>query len=316
MVVDLKDAAALARLKGLIANSDVFVENYRPGVAQRLGLGYGDLAGINPRLVYCSITGYGQTGPYAQKGAFDVTVQAMSGLMSVTGEEGRSPAKCGVPVGDFAAGLYGALVTLAAVHKARETGRGAHVDCSMLGALLGIAALQTSEYFGTGVAPKRLGSKHPRNAPYQGFQGSDRAFTAAAGNDKLWRDFCDVVGRPELPEDPRFRTQSLRAKNQTELADLLEPIFVTETAAHWCAALDAKGVPCAPVADYAEILADPHVDHLRLVRDMALPNGAAFRTVGFPVLLSDYDFEISRPPPELGEHTEEVFAEWTQPLRP
>ena len=312
IAVDLKDPAAVERLKRLLATADVFVENYRPGVTDRLGLGYEDLRALNPRIVYCAITGYGQTGPYARKGAFDVTVQAMSGLMSVTGEEGQPPVKCGVPVGDFAAGLYGAFVTLAAVMRARETGQGAFVDCSMLGSLLGVAALQTSEYFGTGQAPKRLGSKHPRNAPYQGFEASDRPFAVAAGNDKLWRDLCAVVGRPDLPGDPLFATQSLRAKHQSELAAILQPIFRTRTADAWCEALDAEGIPCAPVASYAEILDDPHVRHLALVQELRLPNGAVTRTVGFPIGLSDFEFAVARPPPRLGEHNEEVFAEWTR----
>ena len=223
---------------------------------------YDELKRYNPRLVYCSITGYGQSGPYAQRGAFDVTVQAISGVMSVTGEPDRPPVKCGVPVGDFAAGLYAAFVSLAAVLQARQTGRGAYVDCSMLGSLLGIAALQTSEYFGTDIAPKRLGSAHPRNAPYRGFEASDRPFTVAAGNNKLWRELCEIVGQQELADDPRFLTQSLRAKNQQALFDILQPIFLTRTAEEWCRLLDEKGVPCAPVNTYPEILGDEHIRHM------------------------------------------------------
>lgn len=316
ITVDLKNPAEVARLKELVRSADIFVENYRPGVAARLGLGFDELMALQPRLVYCSITGYGQTGPYAQKGAFDVTVQAMSGMMSVTGEEERPPVKCGVPVGDFGAGLYAAFVALAAVLRARNSGEGAYIDCSMLGSLLGIAALQTSEYFGTGLPPRRLGSAHPRNAPYQGFSASDRPFTVAAGNDKLWRDLCEIVGLPALSGEPRFRTQSERAKNQKELAALLQPIFETRTADEWCAALDAKGVPCAPVADYPEILTNEQVQHMELVRELTLPNGASTRTVAFPVKLSGYQFEVTRPPPALGQHSEEVFKEWTgNPVR-
>ena len=311
ITVDLKNLAALERLRDLVRTVDVFVENFRPGVTDKLGLGYDALKRHNPRLVYCSITGYGQSGPYAQKGAFDVTVQAISGVMSVTGEPDRPPVKCGVPVGDFAAGLYAAFAALAAVLQAKKTGHGAHIDCSMLGSLLGIAALQTSEYFGTNAAPKRLGSAHPRNAPYRGFDALDRPFTVAAGNDKLWRDLCEIVGKPELAQDPRFLKQSLRAKNQQALFDILQPIFVTRTAEEWCRLLDERGVPCAPVNNYPEILADEHVRHMGLVRELTLPNGAATRTVGFPVAISNFDFNITRPPPQLGEHNDEVFAEWT-----
>ncbi|MGA0534119.1 CaiB/BaiF CoA transferase family protein [Hansschlegelia sp. KR7-227] len=312
VALDIKDKADLAKLYALVENADIFIENFRPGAMQRAGLGYDQLKARNPRLIYCSITGYGQTGPYALKGAFDVTVQAMSGLMSVTGEEDGPPVKCGVPVGDFVTGLYAAYVILAAVMRARATGKGAQIDCSILGSLLGISALQTSEYFGTGKAPRRLGSAHPRNAPYAGFQGSDKPFTIAAGNDKLWRDTCAIVGRPDLPDDPRFATQSLRAKNQDELAAILQPIFSTRTSAEWLVEFDAKGVPCAPINDFAEILADPHVREAGWVQPMTMPNGATAETVGFPIALTDYAFEITRQPPRLGEHNDEVLSEWTE----
>ncbi|MCS0494764.1 CoA transferase [Ancylobacter sp. MQZ15Z-1] len=312
VALDIKNKDDLARLYALVENADVFVENFRPGALARSGLSYEDLKKRNPRLVYCSITGYGQNGPYAQKGAFDVTGQAMSGLMSVTGEADGPPVKCGVPVGDFATGLYAAFVILAAVMRARETGEGAHIDCSILGSLLGISALQTSEYFGTGKAPRRLGSAHPRNAPYAGFEASDKPFTIAAGNDKLWRDTCAIVGRPDLPDDPRFATQSLRARHQDELTAILQLIFSTRTAAEWLADFDAKGVPCAPINDFADILHDPHVRHAGWVRPMTMPNGARAETVGFPVAMTGYSFEIERRPPDLGEHNDEVYREWTQ----
>ena len=310
VTIDPKDPAQLADLYRLVESADIFIENFRPGVMKRLGLDYDTLRKKNPRLVYCSITGYGQTGPYALKGAFDVTVQAISGVMSVTGEEGRDPVKCGVPVGDFVAGLYAAYASISAVHWAKKSGKGTFIDCSMLGSLLGIAALQTSEYFGTGVAPKRFGSAHPRNAPYQAFNAQDRAFAVAAGNDKLWQSLCNVVGRKNLPSDPRFVTQTGRMKNQKALAAILAPIFRQRPADQWIAELDALGVPCAPVFDYAEILADRHVDHMRIVREILLPNGATTKTVGFPIGMSEFQFDITRPPPALGEHNEEVLAEW------
>jgi crotonobetainyl-CoA:carnitine CoA-transferase CaiB-like acyl-CoA transferase len=310
VAVDPKNSAHLADLYRLVESADVFIENYRPGVMKRLGLDYDTLKKKNPRLVYCSITGYGQTGPYAMKGAFDVTVQAMSGLMSVTGEEGRDPVKCGVPVGDFAAGLYAAFTIVSAVRWAQKSGQGTHIDCSMLGSLLGIAALQTSEYFGTGIAPKRYGSAHPRNAPYQAFNASDRAFTVAAGNDKLWQALCDVAGRKDLVVDPRFLTQADRMKNQKALAEILSPIFATRPAHVWIAEFDAQGVPCAPVLDYEEILADHHVEHMKLVQEIDLPNGALTKTVAFPLSMSQFQFGITRRPPALGEHTEEVLKEW------
>jgi crotonobetainyl-CoA:carnitine CoA-transferase CaiB-like acyl-CoA transferase len=310
LVADLKDTAQVARLRDLCAVADVVLENFRPGVMDRLGLGYEALRALNPKLIYCSLTGYGQTGPYAKKGAFDVTVQAISGVMSVTGEENGPPVKCGVPVADFTAGLYTAYTALAAYGQAQRTGKGTHVDCSMLGCMLGIAALQISEYFGTGRAPRRLGSAHPRNAPYQGFEGSDKPFAIAAGNDKLWAEVCDAVGLSELRNDARFVTQSLRARNQHELAALLQSSFAQRTAGEWLTEFDRRGVPCAPINDFAEVLADPHVEAMGIVQDIALPNGVHTPTVVFPVQLKGYTFEPGVRPPKLGEHTEAVYSEW------
>lgn len=310
IAVDLKNRAQVERLRSLCAVSDVILENYRPGVLARLGLGYDALSKTSPKLVYCSLSGYGQTGPYATRGAFDVAVQAMSGVMSCTGDPDGQPAKCGVPVGDFTAGLYSAFCILATLREVERTGRGACIDCSMLGALLGIAALQTSEYFGTGVPAKRLGSAHPRNAPYQAFQGSDKPFVIAAGNDRLWREVCEAVGMPALADDPRFVGQLDRAKNQRGLAAILQRVFSTRTASDWLAELDRRGVPGAPIYDFGEVLADPHVAAMGWLTEMALPNGATTPTVGFPVGLSNFSFAVRRPPPRLGEHTEEVYAEW------
>ncbi len=310
IALDLKNREDVATLKALAVVTDVFIENFRAGVAPRLGLGYDDLRKENPRLIYCSISGYGQTGPYAQKGAFDVTVQGLSGLMSVTGEEGRPPVKCGVPVGDFCAGLYAAFTIVAMLHRARESGEGGYIDCSMLGALLGIAALQTSEYFGTGKPGRKLGSAHPRNAPYQAFKASDDYFIVAAGNDSLWRQVAEAVGMPELVDDPRFATQQDRAAHQQELASLLEPCFAGRPATEWLAEFDRRGVPCAPILDYPAVLSDPHVEAMRLVRPMTLPNGVLTRTLAFPVGITGYAFDVYREPPQLGAHTGEVLAEW------
>ena len=310
IAVDLKDAASLQRLKQLTAVADVVVENFRAGVLRRLGLGYDDLKQTNPRLVYCSISGYGQKGPYAEKGAFDVTVQGMSGLMSVTGEEGRPPVKCGVPVGDFCAGLYAAYTITAMLIRARETGEGAFIDCSMLGSLIGVAALQTSEYFGTGNSGQRIGSAHPRNAPYQAYLAKDDYFIIAAGNNTLWRAVAEAVGQPNLVDDPRFKSQLDRARHQVALAEILEAEFGKRPAAEWLAEMDRRGVPCSPINSYPEILSDPHVEAMRLVRPLRLPNGVETKTIAFPVAISGYEFTVDQPPPELGAHSADIASEW------
>lgn len=310
LVANLKNDAEVQRLRELCASADILLENFRPGVMDRLGLGYDSLREINPKLVYCSLTGFGQTGPYAKKGAFDVTVQAISGVMSVTGEEDGEPVKCGVPVADFTAGLYAAYSSMAAYEQAKRTGKGTHVDCSMLGCMLGISALQISEYFGTGMEPKRLGSAHPRNAPYQGFQGRDKPFAIAAGNDKLWGQVCAAVGKPELKDDPRFITQTLRALNQRELATILQPHFLQRDAAAWLVEFDERGVPCAPINTFGDILADRHVAEMGIVHEMELPNGVRTPTLIYPVKLKGFTFETGSRPPKLGEHTEEVYEQW------
>jgi crotonobetainyl-CoA:carnitine CoA-transferase CaiB-like acyl-CoA transferase len=260
-------------------------------------------------LIYASISAFGQTGPRATEGGFDLTMQAMAGVMSVTGLPGGDPVKCGVPLCDFVSGLYGALGVTSALNSRRDTGTGQHVDVAMFGATLAVAALQTSEYFGTGNDPKKLGSAHPRNAPYQAFAAADGHFGMAAGNDRLWQLVCEVVERPDLTEDQRFTSPTLRAANQDALRELLEEIFARNTVAHWLGAFQAAGVPSSPINTYSEALADPQVQHMGWVQDLTLPNGVVTTSFGSPLRLDDQAIPIRCGPPALGEHTDEVLAE-------
>ncbi|MDM5281902.1 CaiB/BaiF CoA transferase family protein [Peribacillus frigoritolerans] len=310
VVIDFKIQEELKLLKELCLKADVIVENFRPGVLEKFGLDYNCLSELNHKLVYCSISGYGQLGPFAKKGAFDVSIQAFSGLMSVTGEEDGQAVKCGVPIADFAVGLYAAYTIAASIHKSKKRGKGAYIDCSMLGSVLGISALQTSEYFGNGQVPKRLGTAHPRNAPYEGFNGYDKPFVIAAGNDKLWYEVCEATNLRDLFTDPRFVTQTLRAKNQRVLKSILQKVFITKSAAEWLDEFDKRGVPSAPVNDFQEALASPITESLDIVKRMDLPNGKQTQTIGFPVKMTGYEFEIYRNPPIIGEHNEEVIEEW------
>ncbi|WP_318509492.1 CoA transferase [Bacillus sp. T3] len=310
--IDFNNPEQQQLLKELCLKADVIIENFRPGVLAKFGLNYDGLVQEHPKLVYCSISGYGQVGEYAKKGAFDVTIQAFSGMMSVTGEEDGPPVKCGVPIADFGVGLYAAYSIVASILKVNQTGKGTYIDASMLGSVLGISALQTSEFFGNGVAPKRLGSAHPRNAPYQAFAAADKPFVIAAGNDKLWFQVCEATNLGELFEDPRFVSQPLRAKNQKELKGLLEEVFATKTAAQWITEFDRRGVPTSPVNDFSEALAHPITHSLNILEKLELPNGVQTSTVGFPVKLTDYRFEIYRNPPKLGQHNDQVIKEWLQ----
>jgi crotonobetainyl-CoA:carnitine CoA-transferase CaiB-like acyl-CoA transferase len=308
VTLDLKDARDKARARSLVLGADVLIENNRPGVMDRLGLGYASFRAEKPALVYCSISAFGQEGPRAQEGGFDLTMQAMAGIMSVTGEPGGAPVKCGVPLSDFCAGLYGAFAIAAVLRRVKEGGEGEHIDVSMLGTSLGVAALQTSEYFGTGRDPAKLGSAHPRNAPYQAFRAKDDYFAMAAGNNSLWKSVCEVTGLQQLFADERFATTTLRAKNQAALKEILEREFAKHTAEDLIARFRAAGVPCAPINTYSKALADPQVAHMQWIREITLPGGARARTFASPLRFSGKGFPIRRDPPALGEHNDEVFG--------
>jgi crotonobetainyl-CoA:carnitine CoA-transferase CaiB-like acyl-CoA transferase len=311
VTLNLKSEADVALLRAMAEDAHVLIENNRPGVMDRLGLGYAALSALNPRLVYCSISAYGQTGPRAQEGGFDLTVQAMSGIMSVTGEPGAPPVKCGVPLADFAAGLYGAFGIVSALRGVDADGRGTHLDVPMLGATLGIAALQTSEYFGSGRDPVRLGSAHPRNAPYRVFRSADGYFGMAAGNDALWRSVCKTVGRMDLLDDQRFASPTARAQHQEALLVILEAEFANAPTAVWLQRFRDAGVPCAPINSYSEVLADPQVEHMGWVQPIELPNGVMTKTFTAPIRLSGEGLPVRLRPPALGEHNDEVLG----PLR-
>jgi crotonobetainyl-CoA:carnitine CoA-transferase CaiB-like acyl-CoA transferase len=313
VALDLKDPRQRSAALELCLTADVVVENNRPGAMQRNGLGYQQIAARNPKIVYCSISGFGQSGPRGNEGGFDVTIQAIAGVMSVTGEPGAAPVKCGVPISDFATGLYAAYSIAAALRDVARTGKGANIDISLLGSTLAVAALQTSQYFGTGTSPLKTGSAHPRNAPYQAFKASDDYFVMAAGNNKLWEAVCEVVERHELLQDDRFKTTSDRAENQAELTSILEPIFLTKSARTWLEAFRNAGVPCAPINDYAAALDDPQVHAMGWVQELELPSGATTRTFGSPVRFDGRTMRIARRPPALGEHTEEVLASLRRP---
>lgn len=308
VTLDLKDPQQNAQAKRLIAEADVLIENNRPGVMQRLGLDFDTLHALNPRLLYCSISAYGQSGPRAQEGGFDVTIQAMSGIMSVTGEAGGAPVKCGVPVSDFTAGLYGAMSICAQLRQVQATGQGVHIDVPMMGTSLAIAALQTSEYFGTGRDPVKLGSAHPRNAPYQAFRAQDDYLVMAAGTQALWETVCRVLKSEHWLQDARFASTALRAQNQTALKELVEAVLQADTATNWIAALSGAGVPCCPINNYSAVLADAQTEAMEWVQPLEMANGHATRTVATPLKFNGAAAPIKRRPPRLGEHNAEILG--------
>jgi crotonobetainyl-CoA:carnitine CoA-transferase CaiB-like acyl-CoA transferase len=309
IVLDLKSAAGTQAGHRLIESADVVIENNRPGVMARLGLDYPTVKPLNKNLVYCSISAFGQSGPRAKDGGFDTAVQAASGIMSVTGEEGAAPVKAGVPVADLSTALYAAYTVTALLRRVADGGPGGYIDISMLGASLGVSAFQTSEYFGTGKDPKRWGSAHPRNAPYQAFKTRDTHFVLAAGNDKLWASVCKVIQRVDLVDDKHFSTTANRAANQVQLKECLEDIFAEDDAANWIERLRAEGVPCEPINTYSAALDDPQVIQSGWLSDLMLASGVQTQAFGFPAIIDAENAPIYRTAPNLGEHTQEVLEE-------
>ena len=315
VVLDLKTPDGLANARKLALSGDVVIENFRPGVMAKFDLDHASLMKQKPSLVYCSVSAYGQSGPRAREGGFDMALQAMSGAMSVTGDADGRPAKCGIPIADFTTGLYAAFSVVASLNKVArgkngdDHSRGDHIDVSMLGSMLGIANLQTSELFGTGRDPVRLGSAHPMNAPYAGFRCRDGDIALAAGTNKLWEAACNGIGRRDLITDPRFTTPTLRAKHQHELRDLLEQTFANFDGAQLLEIFRERGVPCAPINTYSQVLADPQVEHMQWVEPVTLPGNVASKTVISPQRVSGERLGVYRNPPALGEHTFEILTE-------
>ena len=309
LTADLKRPEGVQIVRRLARTADVFVQNYRPGVVERLGLAYADLSAINPRLVYCSISGFGATGPYASRGGYDLIAQGMSGIISVTGDEGGPPAKAGVPLSDLAAGLFGAYGILCALEYRERTGEGQFVDTSLLEAAMALTVWESSEYWVTGRAPKPLGSAHRLSAPYQALRAQDGYFTVGANTDKLFEGLCRVIGRLDLLEDPRFAGRAERLQNRAALIPEIEKTTVGETRAYWLERLDKEGVPSGPINTYPEALSDPHALARQMVVDLVHPGAGAIKALGVPVKLSETPGAVDRPAPLLGQHTAEILTE-------
>jgi formyl-CoA transferase/CoA:oxalate CoA-transferase len=308
LAVDLKSEEGLAAVRRLARRADVVVENFRPGTAQRLGLGYEELAAENPGLIYASISGYGQTGPEASRAGYDAIAQARSGIMSVTGETDGPPVRFGVSGSDLIAGTWAVIGILAALHERDRSGRGQWVDISLLDGSVSWLTYVASGYFASGDIPKRYGSAHPTIAPYQAFPTADGWIMIAVGNDGLWRRFTEAVGRPELAEDPRFSANPLRVAHRDELIPLLEEVLRARTTAEWLAALGDAGVPVGPIQTVAEAVNDPQVLARGMVAEVEHPTAGTLKTLGCPIRLTGTPAAVRTPPPLLGQHSDEVLA--------
>ena len=309
ITVDLKKPEGVEIIHRLVKTADVFVQNYRPGAAGRLGVGWEQLRAINPRLVYCAISGFGATGPYASRGGYDLIAQGMSGIISVTGDEEGPPAKAGVPLSDLAAGLFGAYGILCALEHRRKTGVGQLVDTSLLEAAMALTVWESTEYWVTGEAPRPLGSAHRLSAPYQAVRARDGWFTVGANNDKLFEALCRALERPELVADPRFSGRRERFANRAALIPEIEKTTITEDRAHWLGRLEKEGVPSGPINTYAEALSDPHALARDMVVDLVHPGAGAIKALGVPVKLSDTPGAVDRAAPVLGQDNAAILTE-------
>ena len=308
VVLDLKSPEGLAEFHRLVATADVVVENWRPGVAARLGVDYDTLAVIRPSLVYASISGFGQSGPYADRPGYDLIAQAMTGVMSITGEPGGRPVKSGIPVADLGSGLFCAVGILAAWISSRDTGHGQHVETSLFESALALAVWESTEFWDTGRVPAKLGSANRMSAPYQALATRDGFVTIGANNDRLWRRLCAALDLPDLPGDPRFATNPGRMENRAQLVEVLEERLVERGTAEWVDLLLAAGVPAGPIQDYRQVLEeDPHVKARGMVQRLQHPVEGELPVLASPLRLSRTPPSIRRPPPLLGQHTDEVL---------
>ena len=303
------DGQSLAR--DLARKCDVLIENYKYGDLARYRLGYEDLRELNPRLIYCSVTGFGQTGPYRQRPGYDFMIQGMGGMMSVTGEPdgspGGGPQRAGVPIADIITGMYASIAICAALAHRAETGVGQHLDLALLDSQIALLAYQNTNYFATGQPPKRIGNLHPNIVPYQPFQTKDGAVILACGNDNLFRKFCEASAQAALAGDPRFATNGKRVENRAELTRLLGEVFRQRTTAAWVDLLEKAGVPNGPINDLAQVYAEPQVKARGIRIDLDHPVAGKLPTVASPMRFSGTPIEYRRGPPVLGEHTVEVL---------
>ncbi|WP_423197698.1 MULTISPECIES: CaiB/BaiF CoA transferase family protein [unclassified Cupriavidus] len=308
--IDLKNPAGLEAFYELVRGADVLVENNRPGVAARLKIDHATLDAINPRLVYASISGFGQTGPWSARPGLDLIAQAMSGVMSVMGHPDAPPVKASVPIADLGAGLFTAYGILSALMGRQQTGKGQYVDASLFETALGLSVWESAEYWGTGQVPVPIGSANRMSAPYQAVRAADRHFVIGAANPKLWKALCDVIGRPELVDDPRFVDNAARIRHRDALIGEIEAEFARRPANEWVDALLAAGVPAAPIATYDEALASEQAVARNMVLEIEHPVEGATRALGFPVKLWGTPQQVRYPAPLLGQHTDEVLAEF------
>ena len=311
VTVNLSRPGGQGIVRELARKSDVLIENYKVGDLARYGLGYEDLRKINPRLVYCSVTGFGQTGPYRDRPGYDFMIQGMGGLMSITGERddapGGGPQKAGIPIADIMTGMYATIAVCAALAHRAESGVGQHLDLALFDSMVAVLANQGANYLATGESPGRLGNAHPNIVPYQTFKTADGDMILACGNDKLFRRFCEAANCEALRDDPRFATNGKRVENRSELTRILAELFRTRTTREWVEALEAAGVPNGPINSIEQVFSEPQALARGLRFEMSHPKAGKVSLVRSPMRFSGTPIEHRLPPPLLAEHTDEIL---------
>ena len=311
VTLDISKPEGQVLARQIIAKSQVLVENFKTGGLAKYGLAYDDLKNEYPGLIYCSITGFGQTGPYALRPGYDVLIQAMSGMMSVTGEPHGEPMKSAIPVADLMAGMYAGVAINAALRHREITGEGQRIDISMLDVMVAFSTVQGMNYLSTGEVPKRLGNQHPNIVPYQAFKTGDGDMILAVGNDSQFQRFCEIAGRPDLPEDPRFATNADRLKNRDEIIPIVQELMLQKPTDFWLKALEESSVSGGPINRLDQVFADPQVNarDMKLEMDYPATNGGKVTLINSPMRLSETPTEARLAPPMLGEHTDEVLKD-------
>ena len=309
IVVDLKTREGQGVLHRLARTADVLIENYRPNVMRGFGLDFSSLSKLTPKLIYASISGYGQTGPSAKKGGFDLVAQGVSGIMSITGEPGRSPVKAGIPVTDLGAGLFALSGIVAALFHRTKTGHGQHVDTSLVEAGIALSVWEATEYFSGAAIPEPMGSAHRMIAPYQAIRCADGYITLGTANDRLFHRLCELLGHAEWADHQDYVNNTTRVRNRVALAAQIEAITVRHPRRHWLSVLEEREIPCGPINTYEEVMSDPQIQARQMVVDTDHPTLGRVRTLGTPLKMSDTPLVTGRPAPLLGEHTEQVLQE-------
>jgi crotonobetainyl-CoA:carnitine CoA-transferase CaiB-like acyl-CoA transferase len=308
VTVNLKTPDGVAIVKGLALVSDVFLENFTPGTTEELGIGYEHIRALNPRIIYCSITGFGPDGPYRDRTGYDLAVSGLGGLIGITGEPDRPPVKVGVAITDVCTGISAQGAICAALYARERTGVGQRIDLSLLETQVAALVNIASSFLVSGQVPRRWGTAHETIVPYQGFETADRDMIIAVGNERLWEKLCRAIAAPQLLGDPRFKTNPLRVRHRAECVAALQAILKTRSRDEWISLLGGAGIPCTPINDVKEVFEDPQVLNRGMLVELDHPSAGRIKMVGIPVKYSGTEAEIRRPPPRLGEHTDEVLS--------